>query len=718
MDTRAYLSEYLSWGWKLFPCHAIVDGRCTCGQRDCSSPGKHPRTRNGVRDASKDPAVIHKWWSNWPEANIGLACGAESNVVVIDIDGRHNPALDDYEAGRPGGPLPATLKAKTGGGGQHLFFTYPTQPVPNRVRWLEGVDVRSDGGYVILAPGSHISGSQYTWVDPQQPMEPLPLDTASDIAKARSGTSGDFNLADSEWILNGVPEGQRDDALFRWACRLRRKHSTDEDGGRAIVTFLVLAAAEKANFPRDEALLKVEQAFKQDHSDGGYSTVDEPLTDVGNRNRFLALHGDDLLYVPEVGWMGWTGKGWLSRQTEFVLNLAEDVSNLLVDEAGTIQDDNIRAAWEKHARKAQGWTAIRNVEAMARHAPGVLRSMDDFDQCLTDLACDNGIVDLKTGAIRPYSRSELVTRNTGVQYDPGARSQLWEDFLEESTQGDKELQEYLQLAAGYTATGLNTEECFFVITGPPASGKSTYVDGIMNALGSYAVTTQSDTFMYRRNQGSPETELARLAGVRKVSISEIRENDAFDEALVKQVTGGDRITARELYKKQFNYVPQFKIWIATNHDPASMDMAMLRRIKRIQFDHTVPREKRDPRLKMAIRTTERSAILTWIVEGAMKYLEFGKLKEPAAVTAAVQDYQASQDVFGMFVAECLRMQEGHTSYLTEVYAHWRIWAQEHGHPPGRIAPFRARLKERGLVSGLTDEGREYFPNLSLIVSLV
>lgn len=718
MAIQEQINKYLERGWRIFPCHSIIDGRCSCGQRNCSSPGKHPRTRNGVRDASLDPKVVNRWWKTWPSANIGLACGKASNIVVIDIDGHANPALDEYESVRKDGPLPVSLRAKTGGGGYHLFFSYPAAPVPNRVRWLEGVDVRSDGGYVILAPGTHISGKQYEWLNESHPIAELPLDVASDIAH-RTQDHNLFDVTTAEtFLLEGIPEGQRDDVLFRWACRLRRQLSSDSDGGRAAVTQLILAAAQQSGFPRDEALLKVEQAYRQDHSDNGLTTLQEPLTDVGNRNRFLHLHGDDVLYVPEAGWLNWTDEGWRYVETERIMPLIEDVPELIQKEAEELSEEKQKNLRIKHARKSQSLAALRNIEGMARHSPKLLRSIDDFDQNLTDLACANGIVDLTTGKLRPYSRKELTTMSTGVYFDSSAKSQLWEDFLEESTQGDKELQEYLQLAAGYTATGLNNQECFFVISGPPASGKSTYVDGLMAALGGYALTTQSDTFMYRRGHGTPDTELARFPGVRKVSVSEIRENDSFNEALIKQVTGGDQVSARFLYKMAFNYTPQFKLWIATNHDPSSMDNAMLRRIKRIQFSHSVPPELRDPRLKEAIRTTERMAILAWIVEGARKYLSLGRLEEPASVVAAVQDYHASQDIFGMFVAECLRSYEGQNSYLTEVYAHWRIWALDHGHPPGRIAPFRARLKERGLITGMTDEGREYFENLALVTAMV
>ena len=250
-----------------------MDGRCTCGKRDCGSPGKHPRTIRGVKDASNDPAVVAEWARTWPETNWGLACGRESNVVVIDIDQKSGgfSSIDEYESNRRHGPLPQTLVALTGGGGRHLFFTYPATQVGNRVNWLSGVDVRSDGGYVILPPGTHISGGRYTWHNFQDVViEQLPADVAQDIINKAGGAAGTVDQADITnvaGIFDGIPEGKRDDTLFRWASRLRRQHETDSDGGRAAVTLLVMAAAQKANFPKEEAVKCIESAFKQDHRD-------------------------------------------------------------------------------------------------------------------------------------------------------------------------------------------------------------------------------------------------------------------------------------------------------------------------------------------------------------------------------------------------------------------------------------------------------------------
>jgi hypothetical protein len=260
--------QYASLGLQIVPAYEITSaGVCSCHKgAECKAAGKHPRPTNGVNDASLDPNVITRWFTTWPRANIALACGAANNVFVVDIDPRHGGfgSIDEFESER-GDFLPATLTALTGGGGKHLFFRYPTDgSLGNRIGWLPGVDVKSDGGIVILPQSNHISGRNYQWLDLEIPIATAPSDLVLSIrGSSAAGTKGE--LADSATILDGVPEGQRDDTLFRWACRLRRQHSGDADGGRAVVTALVLAVARKSNFPEDEALVKVEQAFRQEH---------------------------------------------------------------------------------------------------------------------------------------------------------------------------------------------------------------------------------------------------------------------------------------------------------------------------------------------------------------------------------------------------------------------------------------------------------------------
>lgn len=709
--------EYATrYGWKIFPTHAIILGRCTCGKPNCNNPGKHPRTANGFKDATSDLNVIREWWGMWPQANIAVATGKVSGIYVVDVDPRHGgfQSLEAFETERPDGSLPKTLTALTGGGGRHTFWKYPNDgvPVPNRRGWLPGVDVRGDGGYVILPPGTHISGGRYEWLNAEVAVPlPGPPDMLQSIRDVGLGSSTRGDLPDTATILQGVPEGQRDDMLYRAACRWRRQLNDD----RAAVEVLVLEAARNCTppFPEDEARRKVDQAFKQDHTDDpvewGFVTQQgdklRHLTDLGNGKRLVDQYGDNLKYVPAWGWLEWTDIGWQRITLERFGSYSELVPEVIRWEARTKlgSDTTLQRRWRTFSMKSESSGALSAIEKLARQDPRVLSETDEFDADPHLLACRNGVVDLRTGVIREFEKSDLLTKNTNVQYDSSARMSEWEDFLKVSTQGDIEMMEYLQRAAGYTLTGLTAEECFFVLTGPTASGKSTFLDAMLTCLGHYSTTTQSDTFMYRRNRDTARDEMATLAGMRLVGMSEIIEGAVFNVPLINQVTGGDRVKAKELYKNPFEFKPQFKLWIATNHDPAAQDNALMRRIKRIPFNHTIPLHQRDPQLKVLLKDPERGgrAVLAWAVQGAVKWYATGMM-EPASVKLAVEEYRVENDSFGRFLSECVMVDPNAEIAGRFLYQAFDIWAKQNNEFAMRRPQFNQKMKERGFVRAATD----------------
>ena len=150
------------------PMHTIKNGICSCGDAECNRPGKHPRTMHGVKDATTDAEQVKAWWKKWPHANIGIAAGEKSGIVVLDIDVRHGGDTTLRRCEEELGPLPKTVTATTGGGGRHLFFKYPDFPVRKDTAgkvFGSGVDVLSDGSIVVVPPSRHASGKRYAWED-------------------------------------------------------------------------------------------------------------------------------------------------------------------------------------------------------------------------------------------------------------------------------------------------------------------------------------------------------------------------------------------------------------------------------------------------------------------------------------------------------------------------------------------------------------------------
>lgn len=210
----AWALRYAERGWPVFPVHGLKDGKCSCG-RHCKTPGKHPAIQKGHNAATTDTETIRKWWRKHPERNIGIRTGAESGLVVIDIDPRHGGDATLSDAVSENDDLPDTLTANTGGGGFHLFFRHPGGKVKTSTNVLgEGVDVRGDGGYIVAAPSRHNSGGVYSWREFSISPADIPEWLLDRITTPVSRSHG---------IGEPIPLGRRNDTLTSIAGRLHRK---------------------------------------------------------------------------------------------------------------------------------------------------------------------------------------------------------------------------------------------------------------------------------------------------------------------------------------------------------------------------------------------------------------------------------------------------------------------------------------------------------------
>ncbi len=218
--------------YPVFPLHSAEGERCSCGSPACETPGKHPRIVQWPENATTRPGVIRIWWARWPEANIGLVTGEASRLVVLDVDPRHggHVAIDELE--HRFGPLPATVEAQTGSGGRHLLFKHPGQRIPNSAGLLgPGLDVRGDGGYIVVPPSLHASGRRYAWDGARHPahMEPAPMPAwlAERLTRPEKSTGVSTPITSiSNLVITEVPEGQRNSTLARLAGHLLR-HRVD-----------------------------------------------------------------------------------------------------------------------------------------------------------------------------------------------------------------------------------------------------------------------------------------------------------------------------------------------------------------------------------------------------------------------------------------------------------------------------------------------------------
>jgi putative DNA primase/helicase len=323
------------------------------------------------------------------------------------------------------------------------------------------------------------------------------------------------------------------------------------------------------------------------------------------------------------------------------------------------------------------------------------------------LQVTNGVVDLRNGDLHETEPSMMLTRLSPIEYQKNAKSKLWADFLKRVVP-DKEVRDFLQMACGYSLTGLIDEHKFFYMYGRPATGKSTFLDTFMRVTGNYAVTSDTTTFVRQPGSRGSSEDLARLAGARIVVTHEVEEGERFAAALISRYTGGDAVAARFLYGKTFEFHPRFKLWIAANHRArvSGTRSGIWRRMMVVPMDEVVPSEERDPTLPRKLREPEaQSAILSWAVEGAKKWYrihdEGHELKPPQAIEAERDSYQKESDHIVAFIEDTLTQSgnDKHRVGADELFEIYLAWCDKEGRDR-RVTRhvLSRRLKDRGFIS--------------------
>src|SRR5579884_49993 len=248
----------------------------------------------------------------------------------------------------------------------------------------------------------------------------------------------------------------------------------------------------------------------------------------------------------------------------------------------------------------------------------------------------------------------------------------------------------------HSLTGTTGERVLFVLYGAGRNGKSTFMETIHALLGDYAKVAPAEMLMARRYGGGIPNDVAALKGARFVSASETAEGRRLDETKVKQLTGGDTISARFLHAEFFTFRPQFKLWLATNHKPTvrGTDDGIWDRIRLVPFSIRIPDTEVDRELPLKLRG-ELSGILAWAVRGCRQWQRDGRLGEPDTVRAATAGYRAEMDVLAVFLRDRCVALSSVSVPVKDLHAAYRAWCEENGEYPLSQRELTARLKERG-----------------------
>ncbi|MER5886829.1 phage/plasmid primase, P4 family [Streptomyces sp. NPDC001941] len=410
-------------------------------------------------------------------------------------------------------------------------------------------------------------------------------------------------------------------------------------------------------------------------------------SDAMNAHALVAWTSGRIKFAPGLGFYVWTGRVWKQSRVKVRQEIHRMGAALMV------------AGKPDKAKPFTMTTRIDNLLTELESVPNVHVSADEFDARPDLLSFENGTVDLRTGQLREHRKEDMLTVCLPVRYDPLAKAPRWEAFLREIFPAFPELVPYMQRMCGYGITGHTSEQCFMVAWGKGANGKSVLLDTLTEVFGQITKTTPFATFEEKGSGGIPN-DIAALRGARLVMASEGEAGKAMSEAVLKRVTGKDKITARFLRQEFFTFAPTFLIMLATNHRPnfRGQDEGLWRRVKMVPFQRYFAPHERDYGLADRL-LAEADGIVAWTVRGAVEWFR-GGLQDPECVKDATANYRETSDqLWGFFPGVLERGSDGDTVPGTDAFNHYRDWCEAENLPAKEQwtrKAFYAAMEERGV----------------------
>lgn len=450
-----------------------------------------------------------------------------------------------------------------------------------------------------------------------------------------------------------------------------------------------------------------------------------PYDDTGNADRFTDIFKDKVLYsYTNKGWYIYDGKRWLFdtlgrindyfEQSIEVLKKQGVVTNIPMLENETSEDYQkrlkaIRNAYEKHLTYSRSNRGTVAGVKQSMHKNSVDISEFDGNDMLINL--ENSVYDMVSGINIPHDATLKFTKKANVSYDESKKCPRWEQFLREIFNDDKDLIKWIQKALGYSLTGKTSEQVMFILNGNGRNGKSVFLDVVSHIFGDYRTNIQPDSLMVKNSQGA-NSDIARLKGARFVTTVESNDGMRFNEGLVKQLTGGDTVTARFLHANEFEFTPKFKVWMATNHRPIirGTDKGIWRRIRLIPFEREFTEEEVDLDLTSKL-LAESDGILQWMLKG-LEMWQKERLGMCEKILMANKEYRQEMDVVSTFIEECVNNSLGKEVKAAELYQHYRNYCSQNGFFVLTSTKFGRELDNKGYIK-LRKRTGQFYQDISI-----
>ena len=428
----------------------------------------------------------------------------------------------------------------------------------------------------------------------------------------------------------------------------------------------------------DFQIFIMDEAIKPAKENRSYS-----YDDTGNAERLKDKFGENIRYnYTSRLWMYYDGRRWKNDDTGRMKILTDKVAESIKKEklfkSEGIDPDDMEKYRYRHWKDTRNHNKKVNMLKECEHLLPVTN--ETFDKDFDLFNTQNGYLNLKTGELKEHDKQQYFTKISNVEYTDKSDCPKWEEFLNDIFLGNQELIKFIQRAVGYSLSGYTTEQVLMVLYGNGRNGKSVFLDILNEIFGNYATNIQPQAIMASKTQSDASPEIAKLDGARLVTTTEPNEGERFDEGLIKQLTGGDRVSARKLYENEFEFTPQFKLWMATNHKPyvRGRDDGIWRRFVIIPFEKQIPLEEIDRDLTNKLKK-ELPAIMKWCVDGFLEWQRIG-LSEPAIIKEQRDEYRTEMDSIAAFIEECCDtnpMQKVQSSELFNAYDRWAKENHQH-----------------------------------------
>ena len=451
-----------------------------------------------------------------------------------------------------------------------------------------------------------------------------------------------------------------------------------------------------------------EQPYQEDST--GYSWDEAGMADL-----FSECYKNDTRYCPEAkSWYTYEDGRW-QKDVGSLLVAAKikEFVRLMALYCGEIPDEEKRKQYMGFVSK-MGDRRFRD-RLMKDAADSMRIEATEFDKYPYLINCKNGTYDLEKMEFREHNWEDFLTMQTNFDYSlQDVRCARWEKFIQEVTQNDYDKADYLQRALGYSILGESKEECMFILHGKTTrNGKSTLLDAIQHLLGDYATVAPVELICRverQKNAEAPTSVLAKLKGKRFVTMAESDTAGKLDEATIKQYTGGEDITARELYQAAITFKPQFTMWLSCNDLPAVRDKSLFAsdRVRVIEFNRHFTDAEQDKNLKSYFESAEAmKGIFTWLVAGYFKYKRFG-LKMSEGMQFVIRQYEKDNDLVLQFLEEKCETDAEAVTKAKTLYDTYKIWCKSNGYFVCSMKKFNAEVTahpewyaEKAMSGGVT-----------------